>query len=181
MPSLVGSEMCIRDRAYPPVPCTAPQCTLHPVCVRPGRVILTSRSMHRSAMLLPTCSVRCPATHHPIVLCTAPPWACPPVPCTAPQCTWPRAVYGLSVQSSRLVPCTVPSGTCQPVPWAGPPHTCLSSVTRPLRERLRSFRARLCRTLEGLFRVRPRRALPSCPFHGTRFCTRLLHLSLIHI
>ena len=131
-------------------------------------------------MRLPTCSARCPATHHPIVLCTAPPWAWPPLLSTAPQRTWPRAVYGLSAKLSRLVECTAPSGTCQPVPCAGPPHTTLLSVTRPLRERLRSFRARLRRTLKGLFRVRPRRALPSCPLHGTRFSTRPVHGPATH-
>ena len=137
--------------------------------------------MHSSVMRLPTCSVRCPTTHHPIVLCTAPLWAWPPTRSTPPQRTWPRAVYGLAAQSSRLVECRAPSGTCQLVPCAGPPHTSLLSVTRPLRERLRSFRARSRRTFAGLFRVRPRRALPYCPLHGTRFSARPMHSLAWHV
>ena len=132
-------------------------------------------------MRLPTCSVRCPATQNSIVLCTAPPWAWPPVPFTAPQYTYPRAVYGLAVQSSRLVSCTAPPGTCQPVLCVGPTHTSLLSVTRPLRERLQSFRARLRCTYAGLFSVRPRRALPSCPLHGTRLSAHLVHGPATHV
>ena len=132
-------------------------------------------------MRLPTCSARWPATHHPIVLCTAPPWAWPPLLSTAPQRTWPRAVYGLSAKLSRLVECTAPSGTCQPVLCVGPTHTSLLSVTRPLRERLQSFRARLRCTYAGLFPVRPRRALPSCPLHGTRLSAHLVHDPATHV
>ena len=73
------------------------------------------------------------------------------------------------------------SGTCQPVPCAGPSHASLLSVTRPLRERLRSFRARLRRTFAGLFRVRPRRVLPSCPLHGTRFSAHPVHGPTTHV
>ena len=127
--------------------------------------------------------VFCALPHHAPPCCPlhGPAWASPPVPCAAPQCTWPRAVYGLAVQSSRFVACTVPTGTCQPVPCAGPPHNSLLSVTRPLRERLRSFRARLRRTFAGLFRVRPRRALPSCPLHGTKFSARPVHNFARHV
>ena len=120
-------------------------------------------------MRLPTCSVRCPATQNSIVLCTAPPWAWPPVPFTAPQYTYPRAVYGLAVQSARLVARSALPGTCQPVPCAGPTHTFLLSVTRPLRERLRSLRARLRRTRTGRVLVQPRRAnaLARCTARGS--------------
>ena len=83
--------------------------------------------------------------------------------------------------SSRLVSCTALPGTRQSVPCVGPLHTSLLSVTRPLRERLRSFRARLRRTFTGLFCVRPRRALPPCPLHGTRFSARPVHGPTTHV
>ena len=61
-----------RERALPfrvrPRRCICP-----PVCARPGRVIITPRSMHSSARHLPTCSMFGPASHHPLVCCTAPP------------------------------------------------------------------------------------------------------------
>ena len=65
--------------------------------------------------------VFCALPHHAPPCCPlhGPAWASPPVPCAAPQCTWPRAVYGLAVQSSRLVACTASPGTCQPVPCSG--------------------------------------------------------------
>ena len=123
-----------------------------PVCVRPSRAIVTSHSMDSSARRFPTCSVYGPATHHTIVLCTAPSCASPLDPCTAPRCT------------------------CRPVPCGAPPHSTLLSVARP--QVLRTFRARPCdrsagpfsawprRELALPFRVRPRRAFAPRSVHG---------------
>ena len=175
---------------------TLPSCPLHGPSVS-----VSARSMHGSAVHLPVCYLLGPAAHacmpvarHQVLrasharpldarpghLREAPAVIVPSSSVYAPAVHWPRAVYGLAVPSSRLVACTAPPGTCQPVPCAGPLHTSLLSVTRPLRERLRSLRERLRCTFADLFGVRPLRALPSCPLHGTRFSARPVHGPATH-
>ena len=137
--------------------------------------------MHSSVMRLPTCSVRGPTTHHPIVLCTARHGLGLPFRVRSRSALGPGLRMALPRNPHASLHAQLRRAFANLFLCAGPTHTSLLSVTRPVRERLRSFRARLRRTVAGLFRVWPRRALPSCPLHGTRFSARPMHDLATHV